>query len=165
MSDECKYYYYDCGYCCMYKREHEGSSSVDSDWVHRYCWGYNYEECPIYKKSKDSSGCFLTSACVEAKQLPDDCDELQTLRKFRDTYVREGGEKEKEIEKYYQIAPAVVAEINKLENRQKIWESLYEQLVLHCVKLIKEGKNRQCYEDYKKATLMLEEKYVKKQES
>ena len=31
--------------------------------------------------SGSSAGCYLTSACVEAKGLPDDCQELQTLRR------------------------------------------------------------------------------------
>ena len=30
--------------------------------------------------SSGTEGCFLTTACVVAKGLPDDCDELQTLR-------------------------------------------------------------------------------------
>ena len=43
MAEECRYYYYDNGYSCALKREKEGSSSIDSDIVHRYCWGYHYE--------------------------------------------------------------------------------------------------------------------------
>lgn len=54
MADECRYYYYDSGYSCMLKREKEGSSSIDSDTVHRYCWGYHYEECPRYKAGTSS---------------------------------------------------------------------------------------------------------------
>ena len=50
MADECFYYYYDSGYSCALKREKEGNSSIDSDIVHRYCWGYHYEDCPMYKK-------------------------------------------------------------------------------------------------------------------
>ena len=45
MAEECRYYYYDSGYCCRIKRETEGSSSVDSDTVHPYCWGYHYDDC------------------------------------------------------------------------------------------------------------------------
>lgn len=87
MADECRYYYYDSGYSCMLKREKEGSSSIDSDTVHRYCWGYHYEECPRYKAGTSSGGCFLTSACTEAKGLADDCYELTMLRAFRDEYL------------------------------------------------------------------------------
>ena len=90
MAEECRNYYYDSGYCCRIKRETEGSSSVDSDTVHRYCWGYHYDDCPRYRKAEygeysgydfkrdssndsaagssgDSSWCFLTSACTAAR--------------------------------------------------------------------------------------------------
>lgn len=29
-----------------------------------------------------TSGCFLTSVCVQVRNLPDDCEELKTLRDF-----------------------------------------------------------------------------------
>ena len=43
-----------------------------------------------------SGGCYLTTACVVAKNLPDDCEELTALRNFRDTYLRnhENGEED-----------------------------------------------------------------------
>ena len=89
MAEECIFYYYDNGYSCALKREKEGNSSIDSDIVHRYCWGYHYEECPRYKNrnSSSSTGCFLTSACVEAKGLPDDCREL-TVKIFANITVQ-----------------------------------------------------------------------------
>lgn len=45
---------------------------------------------PHYKKGSktfSSEGCFLTSACTEAHGLPDDCYELTTLRKYRDSIL------------------------------------------------------------------------------
>ena len=35
-------------------------------------------------KDNDNGGCYLTTACVAARGLPDTCIELQTLRAFRD---------------------------------------------------------------------------------
>ena len=102
MSEECRFYYYDNGYCCALKREKEGDSSVDSDTVHSYCWGYHYEDCPRYRNRDSSSGpCFLTSACVEAKGLADDCHELSVLRNFRENYLRTVPEGRREIAEYY----------------------------------------------------------------
>ena len=37
--------------------------------------------------SSGTDGCYLTSACVMAKGLPDHCEELETLRVFRDEYL------------------------------------------------------------------------------
>lgn len=117
MADECRYYYYDSGYSCMLKREKEGSSSIDSDTVHRYCWGYHYEECPRYKAGTSSGGCFLTSACTEAKGLADDCYELTMLRAFRDEYLVKQKSGKAEIAHYYITAPKIVETINADGNR------------------------------------------------
>ena len=130
MAEECRYYYYDSGYCCRIKRETEGSSSVDSDTVHRYCWGYHYDDCPRYRKAEygeysgydfkrdssndsaagssgDSSWCFLTSACTAARGLPDNCRELTVLRAFRDGYMQTLPEGKRDIQEYYRCAPVI----------------------------------------------------------
>ena len=52
---------------CLKKRE-----KIPSDVYDRYCKGYNYSNCPIYKSGDSSGGCYLTSACVFAKNLPED---------------------------------------------------------------------------------------------
>ena len=110
MAEECEYYYYDSGYSCRLKREKEGNSSIDSDTVYKYCWGYHYENCPRYK-ARSSGGCFLTSACVEAKGLTDNCRELMVLRTFRDTYLKNRECGCLDICEYYHVAPTIVEKI------------------------------------------------------
>lgn len=161
MAEECIYYYYDSGYCCAVKREKEGRSSIDSDTVHRYCWGYNYERCPIYQAKKNGSGgCFLTSACVEAKGLPDDCHELTTLRAFRDGYMRSFPEGQADICEYYHTAPAIVEKIKALPNAKEIFDRIYTELVLPCVELIESGKKEEAYVAYRDYTKKLQKLYV-----
>ena len=48
---------------------------------------------PSGSKENDNGGCYLTTACVAARGLPDTCAELQTLRAFRDGILtrRPGG--------------------------------------------------------------------------
>ena len=159
MADECKYYYYDSGYSCELKREKEGSSSIDSDTVHKYCWGYHYEECPRYKAAQ-STGCFLTSACVEAKGLSDDCHELTTLRRFRDGYMRSIPEGAADICEYYHTAPLIVEKIRQLPDAAEVFEKLYHELVVPCVALIESGKNEEAYASYRSYTKMLQKKYL-----
>lgn len=162
MAEQCEFYYYDCGYCCELKREHEGSSSINHDTVKKYCWGYHYEDCPRWKEeqNRNSSGCYLTSACVEAKQLPDDCYELTTLRIFRDTYMCNIPGGAADIAEYYHIAPAIVANIKELPNAMEIFDRIYYELVMPCVKLIEEGKNTEAYEKYKAYTRSLQIQYL-----
>lgn len=96
-----------------------------------------------------------------AKGLPDDCDKLQTLRAFRDGYLseREGGCKE--IERYYSVAPIIVAEINRLPDAERIWEQVYADLVVPCEQMIKQSKNEEAYYHYKEYSLGLYSRYVK----
>ena len=82
----CDFYTYKGGtlfgdFYCMKKED-----TINMDTYNRYCKNYNYKECPIYK-SGNSSGCYLTSACIFAKGLKDDCHELTTLRQFRDQWL------------------------------------------------------------------------------
>lgn len=79
-------------------------------------------------------GCFLTSACVEHKGLPDDCYELQALRAMRDTIVTWNDDMKSLVEEYYRIAPVIVEKINSEPEHDKIWEDLYVNLVQACVK-------------------------------
>lgn len=159
-SDECSYYYYDSGYCCALKREKEGRSSIDSDIVHRYCWGYHYEECPRYRERNSSGGCFLTSACTEARGLPDDCAELTVLRAFRDGYMKSLPQGQADICEYYHIAPAIVAKIQALPNAKDIFDQIYTELVLPCVDMICANKNEEAYCTYRSYVKQLQQQFL-----
>lgn len=110
-------------------------------------------------KSKDSSPCYLTTACVKARRLPDQCMELQTLRAFRDDVLahRPGGLME--IEQYYQMAPDIVAQINQRKDAVEIWNRVYDELVSPCVQLIQESRNEEAFQLYKTYSLALGEQY------
>lgn len=162
MAEECRYYYWDSGYSCALRREKEGYSSVDDDTVHRYCWGYNYESCPLYRQvhSVSSGGCYLTSACVEARGLADDCRELTVLRAFRDGYMRSTSTGAADICTYYHTAPAIVEKIKALPNATEIFDRIYCELVLPCVELIEAGRNEEAYTAYKTYTQKLQKQYI-----
>ena len=159
MAEECRYYYYDNGYSCALKREKEGNSSIDSDIVHRYCWGYHYEECPRFKSQQSSGGCFLTTACVEAKGLADDCRELTVLRNYRDTYLKNRPNGSDDILEYYRIAPAIIEKIKMLPNAMEIFTKIYDELVTLCVSLIDEERYEDAYYTYKNYIKNLKKRY------
>ena len=157
MPEECEYYYYDYDYCCRLLKNSGKPYVLTSDEVHRYCWHYNYSDCPHYKnKSSGSDGCYLTSACIEAKGLNDDCDELNCLRKFRDTYLINTKNGKEEINAYYKIAPKIVSKINQQENAKELWNTIYMELILPCVDYINHSENEKAYNLYKKYTLKLQ---------
>jgi len=78
-----------------------------------------------YYQTKSDSGCFITSACIRSKGLPDDCYELQVLRNFRDTYITSNERGMKLINEYYRPAPLIVQRINNLNNANEIYSELY----------------------------------------
>ena len=123
---------------------------------------------PYYKrKEKQSSNaagssddCFLTSACVRARGLPDDCWELQALREYRDSYLRNRPGGPEEIEEYYRIAPKIVEAVNARPDAREIWEKVYRQMVFVCVNLIQTGKFEKAHEAYRTYTMSLAEEVL-----
>ena len=133
---------------------------VNSDVYYKYCRKYDYDDCPIYKGDSSSGGCYLTSACVEARGLPDDCMELQTLRDFRDNWLKQQPCGQDEVAEYYATAPRIVDKINSLSNSKEIWGELYTTLVLPCVKLIKDGELEAAHKKYRKTARELQVAYL-----
>ena len=105
--------------------------------------------------SGSDSGCFLTSACVQARGLPDDCEELTVLRQYRDGYLRHRPGGAEEIREYYRIAPRIVETVNARENAGEIWNRVYEEMVLPCVRMIRSGAMEDAFRLYKGYSLKL----------
>jgi len=133
---------------------------IDSDTYYKYCRNYDYRDCPIYKHESSSGGCFLTSACTAARGLADDCHELQTLRRFRDEWLKKQPDGILLIAHYYEIAPKIVAAIDILEDRLEVYDTIYQELVNPCVKMIECDNMQGALELYREYTLLLERKYI-----
>lgn len=89
------------------------------------------------------SGCFLTTAACEYKGLPDDCYELQTLRRFRDDYLAATPRGRALIEEYYDVAPAIAHELSGTAALAEVWE-----VVASCVGKIDAGRNEEAKAAY-----------------
>lgn len=150
----CPYYWYNYHYACR-----KSGKDVNEDTYDKYCKNYDYGDCPIYK-GNDTGGCYLTSACVQAKGLPDDCYELSTLRRFRDEYLRSRPNGAADICEYYHTAPAIVEKIKQLPNTLEVLEKIHNELVAPCVNLIEAGKNEEAYIRYRNYTKMLHKLYL-----
>ncbi len=99
--------------------------------------------------------CFLTSACLLARGLPDTCEELTILRHFRDTNMSTTAHNRALIDEYYNIAPGMVKKINTLPNAKVIWLLIYEGLVVPTVSLINNSKFEEAIEHYRSFTVRL----------
>lgn len=151
----CSYYTFRQGdYYCTKKGDY-----VNEDVYYQYCRNYDYDDCPIYKGNSSSSGCFLTSACISAKGLPDDCYELQVLRNYRDNWLSKAEGGLAAISHYYIVAPKIVAAIDKLAERNEIYELIYNKMINPCVEFIEEKKYQDAFELYRGMTLQLADEY------
>ncbi len=137
--------------------KYQGRSSGSSDGSRKY-----YTDTGRYKGSskKSGGGCFLTSACAEARGLPDDCLELTTLRTFRDSYLGQQPDGPAAIAHYYEVAPAIVERINVQPNAKEVYGQLFNELVVPCVELIQEGKLSEALTTYASAVMRLEREYL-----
>lgn len=116
------------GYCSYYR------TYVDTD-----------DSCSHYSDGSGYSsgtGCFLTTVCCEYKGLPDNCEELQTMRKFRDFYLSKTEQGKCLIDFYYTRAPYIVQKINSSPKKDEICQYIYDQII-NCIKLQKEEKNEE----------------------
>ena len=120
----------------------------------------NSSSNPSIGEVQDNGGCYLTTACMKHLQenFDDNCDELTTLRWFRDNFVTK-----EDIKHYYEIAPSIVEAINKLDNNSKIYDYIYENIVNACVVAIKKCDYEFAYNRYKSSVLALEEEFVGKE--
>ncbi len=100
-------------------------SEEKTDWL-----GNDYTDTST---SSGSNWCFLTTACVEHKGLKDNCYELETLRAFRDNYVKK--------------APSIVRKIKSSNNKKEILDKLYED-IQKAVKLIEGEEYEKAFELY-----------------
>lgn len=98
--------------------------------------------------SNSGGGCFITTAVCEYKGLPDDCDTLQTLRHFRDTYMQATSERRERVRLYYREAPGIVAALKRDEHARDIFAYMYSQFIVPAVRYIKAGYHDDALDAY-----------------
>jgi len=121
--------------------EYDPPSDPDDRKVYDEAWETSHGE------THDSGGCFLTTACVSYAGLPDDCVELETLRAFRDGYVRQRPDGTTVIAEYYRIAPQIVQQILENADREACLRDILHA-VRQAVALIARGEMQQAFDVY-----------------
>jgi translation initiation factor 2 beta subunit (eIF-2beta)/eIF-5 len=88
------------------------------------------------KKSKpETLMCFLTTACVHYYHLPDDGYELNTLRKYRDTYLASSEEGKELIKEYYRVSPEIVKQVEKDPEKGSVYTYIYSEVKTACANI------------------------------
>lgn len=98
----------------------ESNNSVQAQMVaaHQLNQQMSVERLRNQPKPVKSSSCFITTAVCESEGLPDDCETLTVLRKFRDEYMLTDSERAKWVAHYYDIAPGIVDRLDALPDEK-----------------------------------------------
>ena len=137
-----KYDYYD---STTYKNAQHNSTHVKSDLNENWERTDNNRDNNTQEKSS-GSGCYLTTACMKhyLNNFDDNCYELSVLRWFRDNFVSE-----EDIKHYYTTAPYIVEGIEKEDNKDIVYDYIYDNVVDYCVTAIENGNYMEAYKRYK----------------
>ncbi|WP_375753582.1 CFI-box-CTERM domain-containing protein [Vibrio sp. HN007] len=109
---------------------------------------YDKENAKADAGKCEPEGCFLTTATCGNLGLSDDCWELETLRNFRDNYMMKTEAGQKQIQEYYQVAPAIVSALNQAKNTNALYLKMYWRYILPSALLIKLGMKKQAHQKY-----------------
>lgn len=133
---------------------------IDEDGrVYKKTGWFSEEEIGRVEKKDENSGCFLSSACLEARGLPDDCEELTILRRFRSDFVSAQQDGQQLLAQYASIAPTIVQRVAASPQRQELFERIYAELVSEAVQLIKAGRPKEALTLYRRYVVQLMKKF------
>jgi hypothetical protein len=85
------------------------------------------------------SSCFITTTICDVLKKPDDCDELQRLRAFRDGYLMERPDGQALISDYYYRAPRLLAALGTGPRRDAALRAAYDRYLIPCLQAIERG--------------------------
>jgi hypothetical protein len=111
----------------------------------------------VYREYSSSGGCFVSTATLKAIGKSDNCNELTEFRNFRDNWVILNHSEI--IAEYYNIAPIIVAEIEKRDNSVDIYQYIWENFLSIGYAKITKKDYESAYEIYLEMMKYLKVKY------
>jgi hypothetical protein len=103
-------------------------------------------------------GCFISTAVCKTLNKPDDCYELNILRKFRDSFMQQSDTMRNDVQTYYQIAPEICRAID--DSDKGTYTLIWEKYLENAVKAIVANENQLAYDIYKTMVLDMKSKYL-----
>ncbi len=111
-------------------------------------------------KKKILGLCFITTAVCQQSGKPDDCAELTAFRSFRDGYLRSCEDGPALIDRYYDVAPSIVWEIEKRPDKAARYASILDTYLTPCYADLQAGRLSQCKARYTDMVNTLEQEYL-----
>lgn len=103
--------------------------------------------------------CYITTAMCRDTGKPDDCAELQSLRKYRDEVMLRDAEGRSLVKEYYLTAPKIVSLINQELDHYQIYQALRERYIAPAASAAEAGEHAKALELYKSMVESLVQKY------
>ena len=91
--------------------------------------------------------------------MEDDCEELNLLRAYRDTYMMSRPEGAQLIHDYYDIAPSIVKHINRRSDCGVIYDDLWDRYISPCIDDIRSGRMQECLDTYSDMVREMKDRY------
>jgi len=99
-------------------------------------------------KRQSSGGCFVSTLVFNYLGKDDNCQELNTLREFRDKYLLSTAEGSAMVELYYKIAPSLISKVNACGD-DHIYKKIHDNYLVRVLDCINKGKNEEAVSVYK----------------
>ncbi len=144
--------------------ELQSGDTMGGDWTDELVSGGRLEVVDSFEQrvasasASKSRKCFLTTACCEARGLPDDCRELTTLRGFRDGVLLATAEGRALVEAYYRVAPALVDAIRADPAGPAVLDGIYADVVACCAH-VEAGRSAEAVTTYTAMVEALRRRY------
>ena len=142
------------------KQEEEQKVTGGNDWVPPNQYVPPPQD-PFIPDREAERRCIVTSATMQIHHGKDDnCDELQTFRKYRDTYLVNQPDGNDLLKEYYEIAPLIVNSINAKHDHKEIYAKFWNEVLEPCLEMMKNGKNEEVKAFYMKSVNELKKAHL-----
>lgn len=136
----------------------KNSNYVNSDMYYRYCRGYSYDECRIYK-NEPVSGCYLTTIVCNLLGKEDNDVVLNTLRGFRDNHLKLDMKYLELLLTYDIVGPLISAKMKNDKKGKELANYLYNNVLVKVVELLNKKDYMNAIKLYKEMTIELINRY------
>ena len=133
----------------------KGSKSEES----AYDKGRSGESLDDDKDCSSSSGCYITTACLDAMNLPRNSLEMRAMKELTRNHILRTFGGKRDYLSYQKKGPAVVQAIEARSNAREIWNGVYQRLKDVTSNTVS-GNYETAHEKYRELVLGLEKEFV-----
>lgn len=104
--------------------------------------------------------CFVTTAVCCGLHKPQDCREIELMKRYRDEYLFRQDDGQEIIREYYDIAPTIVKRIAREATPEEKYLYLWEHYISKCVAHVENHENERCRQLYEMMMSELKTEYM-----